>query len=604
MSAYRLLIVVFLVIAAKTSSLAQLTVAPLTQSTNQRTLVENDTISLPFWDDFSGNSTLPDSAKWQGQDTRISRTLGIRPPTIGVAVFDGVTVSGAPHNPSTQFVGSADSLSSKFIDLSGIAESQKASTWISFFWQLRGNGEIPESEDSLRLQFYDEEGNWSTVWSITGGLDNQKDDFEQVLIQLNRQEYFHSGFRFRFQSFNRLTGPFDTFLIDYVYLNDGRSVLDNVYFDRALTTLPSFTLDGYSGIPMKQFRNNPQNFVVAPFVGFYNLDNQIQPIAYNAFVSNSVTGEIIDVLNSETVVNPVPEGLQRRVFTANSPTTGRWPLDQDSLFLSTSFFITSGDDIIDGINYRVNDTIQSSLVLHDYYAYDDGTAEFAAGINQSRGQLALQYFAPESDFLTGIDIYFPQIFPISNGQAIELQVMTDLTGEVGTLLAKQSFSVQYGQAIDEFVSYRFEAPVLVQDTFFISMTQFTDNFIGIGLDKNTDTGERIYANVTGEWEQNTRVPGSLMMRPKFDVISPTVTAIPTELIESINIFPNPTHGRITVQSRGFESITLLNIAGQELHKIDRPSANEVISLSGLPSGMYLVKLNLGQQETTRKVLLR
>lgn len=583
---------------------AQLTLRPLGATANQRVLAEEDTIALPFWDDFSRSDPFPDSSKWQGIDSRISRTLGIRPPSLGVAVFDGITFLGAPHNATTQFVGPADSLSSKFIDLEGIPESQKPSVWLSFFWQLKGNGEIPDMEDSLRLQFYDVEGNWSTVWSLTGGLDNQKDDFEQVLIQLNRQEYFHAGFRFRFQSFNRLTGPFDTFFIDYVYLNEGRSILDNVYFDRALTSLPSYTLDGYSAIPMTQFRSSPESFVIPPSVGFYNLDNQIQPIEYNAYISRLETGEVIDSLNSQTVVNPVPGGLERRVFVASEPNTDEWPLDEDSLNLTTTFFITSGDDIIDGINYRVNDTIRTSFILDDYFAYDDGTAEFAAGINQSRGQLAVQYFAPESDFLTDIDIYFPQIFPLSNGQPIELLVMKDLTGEVGSILAKQSFTSQFGASIDEFVSYKFETPVVVSDTFFIGFQQFTDNFIGIGLDKNTDTGNKVFANVGGDWEQNTTVPGSLMIRPKFARISSTVTAVEEELINQLRIYPNPTQDQITIESEDFDRITLMNITGQELFMINQPRNQETLSLAGLPSGIYLVKLTLGQQQVTRKVILR
>ncbi len=593
-----------LMVVGMLSAHAQLTLRPLGATANQRVLSSEDTIALPFWDDFSSSDALPDSSKWRGIDSRISKTLGIRPPSIGVAVFDGITFSGTPHNPTTQFVGPADSLSSKSIDLGTIAESQKATVWLSFFWQLKGNGEIPETEDSLRLQFYDVEGNWSTVWSITGGLDNQKDDFEQVLIQLNRQEYFHAGFRFRFQSFNRLTGPFDTFLIDYVYLNKGRNILDNVYFDRALTSLPSYTLNGYSAIPMAQFRNSPQSFVTPPFVGFYNLDNQIQPIEYNAIISRQETGEVIDVLNSQTVVNPVPGGLERRVFVANAPNTNAWPLEEDSLNLTTTFFITSGDDVIDGINYRVNDTIRTSFVLDDYFAYDDGTAEFAAGINQSRGQLAIQYFAPEADFLSDIDIYFPQIFPLSNGQPIELLVMKDLTGEVGSILAKQSFTANFGSTIDEFVSYSFETPVLVSDTFFIGFQQFTDSFVGIGLDKNNDTGDRIFANVGGEWEQNTRVPGSLMIRPKFARADSIVTAIDEELVNQINIYPNPTHDQITIESSGFSSMILMNITGQELYHINQPRQRETISLAGLSSGIYLVKFSLGQQQVTRKIILR
>ncbi|MEQ9301988.1 MAG: T9SS type A sorting domain-containing protein [Cyclobacteriaceae bacterium] len=592
------------VVAGALSAHAQLTLRPLGATANQRILSEEDTVALPFWDDFSGTDPFPDSSKWQGIDSRISRTLGIRPPSLGVAVFDGITFLGTPHNATTQFVGPADSLSSKFIDLEGIPESQKPSVWLSFFWQLKGNGEIPDMEDSLRLQFYDVEGNWSTVWSLTGGLDNQKDDFEQVLIQLNRQEYFHAGFRFRFQSFNRLTGPFDTFFIDYVYLNEGRSILDNVYFDRALTSLPSYTLDGYSAIPMTQFRSSPQSFITPPSVGFYNLDNQIQPIEYNAYISRQETGEVIDSLNSQTVVNPVPGGLERRVFVANEPNTNEWPLEEDSLNLTTTFFITSGDDIIDGINYRVNDTIRTSFVLDDYFAYDDGTAEFAAGINQSRGQLAIQYFAPESDFLTDVDIYFPQIFPLSNGQPIELLVMKDLTGEVGSILAKQSFISQFGASIDEFVSYKFETPVLVSDTFFIGFQQFTDNFIGIGLDKNTDTGNKVFANVGGDWEQNTTVPGSLMIRPKFARISSTVTSIDEELINQLRIYPNPAQDQITIESIGLDRITLMNITGQELFMINQPRNRETLSLAGLSAGIYLVKLTLGQQQVTRKIILR
>ena len=599
-----LLFSLLFVMAGTLCAYAQLTLRPLTGGTHHRVLDVEDTISLPFWDDFSDSGTTLDSSKWRGIDARVSRTLGIRPPTTGVVVFDGLTSLGTPHNPNTQFVGPADSLRSRYIDLSGIAESRKATVWLSFFWQIKGNGEIPDTQDSLRLQFFTEEGQWSTVWSITGGLDNQKDDFEQVLIQLNRQEYFHAGFRFRFQSFNRLTGPFDTFLIDYVYLNEGRSILDNVYFDRALTGLPSYSLNGYSAVPIKQFRSNPSSFITPPFVGFYNLDNQLQPIAYSAYISLQQSGEIIEMLNNQTVVNPVPLGLERRVFTANAPNPDQWPLEEDSLYLNTTFFITSGDDIRQGIDYRVNDTIHSTFVLDDYFAYDDGTAEFAAGINQSRGQLAIQYYAPTSDFLTGVDIHFPQIFPLSNGQPIELLIMKDLTSEIGTLLAKQSFTAQFGAQIDDFVSYTFESPVLVSDTFYIGFQQFTDNFIGIGLDKNNDTGTKIFYNVGGEWQQNISVDGSLMIRPKFERISPTVTAIDHNLRDKVNVYPNPTSGWLHIEADGLDGLALLNIAGQELAVLPHPKNQETLSLSGLPAGIYLLRLTLGQQQVIRKIILR
>ena len=54
-----------------------------------------------------------------------------------------------------------------------------------------------------------------------GGVDNESEEFQQELIKVERP-LFHDEFQFRFRSYSRLAGPFDTWLVDYIYLNDSR----------------------------------------------------------------------------------------------------------------------------------------------------------------------------------------------------------------------------------------------------------------------------------------------------------------------------------------------------------------------------------------------
>jgi hypothetical protein len=492
---------------------------------NARTQQTNDTLSLPFWDDFSQNIGYPDSSRWQTSEAKVNQTIAVNAPSLGVLVFDGLNAQNSPHNASSEFVGASDSIVSKIIDLSKVVESRKNTVWFSFFWQIRGLGEIPDVVDSLTLQFKVATGGWRTVWSTTGGLQNVDSSFRQVMVQLNRQEYFHSGFSFKFKAYSRLTGPFDHFLVDYVYLNEGRNAQDIYYFDRALSSIPSYILQNYSAVPIKQFRSAPNTYIKAPNVTFNNLDNQLQPVDFSVVVKDRLSNKLIDSINSRTVVNPVPQGLERRTITANVPNLSKWPISADSLFLETLIYISSGDQVRNGVDFRVNDTVRTNFTLHDYFAYDDGTAEFAAGINQARGQLVVQYFAPVADKISHIDIHFPQISPLSNGQPIEIIVMQSLDDVVGSLIAKQPGTVSYADMENGFISYALEIPVTVKDTFYIGFRQFTDNFIGVGLDKNNDNKSRVFANVLGTWERNNRVEGSLMIRPRFSKITNTVTSV-------------------------------------------------------------------------------
>src|SRR5690606_86801 len=109
--------------------------------------------------------------------------------------------------------GEGDQLVSQEIDLS---PNQVAdSLYLSFFWQAGGLAEMPDEQDQLELYFLDREGNWQLAWSVAGGDLETRDTFRHEMIRVE-EPFFHSQFRFRFVNKGRLSGPFDSWILDYI----------------------------------------------------------------------------------------------------------------------------------------------------------------------------------------------------------------------------------------------------------------------------------------------------------------------------------------------------------------------------------------------------
>jgi len=625
----RWVIPAFLLITVGRTSYAQLEEQPIAFPSYQagpataRTLAAGDTIELPFWDDFSTTIGQPNSDWWaHGPDVWVNPNMVLHPPTLGVATFDGLRSDGIPHNGTSNFVGPADSLTSKAIDLSVIPANLRSTVFLSFFWQIKGLGELPNVEDSLRLQFLDRDSTWVTQWVLGGGEVNFSPEFEQQFVAITQPEYYHEGFRFRFQGFNKQTGPFDHWHIDYVYLNQNRSLGNNTYPDMALSSLPSSPLNGYYALPPDQLRGVASQLSGTTSLYFFDLEppTLIQPIEYNILVTDPESGDIITVLDENREINPVPRGQERRLITSSAvdvEAIADRVRSNDSLVLEMKVFIKSGDRFLinridpltgdttyfESVDFRDNDTTNISMTFSDYTAWDDGTAEYAAGINQARGQLAYKVVAPAQDTLTAVDIHFPQIAPFAEGQPLDIIVWKTLTNINPTLLAIQRVSVQFQNAANTFVRYKLETPLVVKDTFFIGYRQYTDNFVGIGLDKNNDTGVRIYYNVGEGWVQNDRVEGSLMFRPVFEKVEfRSVTGIETPQ-QKLSLFPNPSTGVIHFSMLPGE-VVVTDISGKIVFTQSLlPSDPAETNLSHLPKGIYFVHCVTGNGRTTLKLLL-
>ncbi len=602
-------------------SLAQLIIRPIIRNQvhiNSRQAgtvhaLEIDPASLPFWEDFSSTTGSPDSIRIWGTDTAsqwnyelskdvfVNATLAISPPSYRVATFDGWDANGGFHEKTDPW---ADQLVSTTIDLLG-----KRDVVLSFYWQAGGNTELPEEEDSLRLQFYDpeiEDGTWITDWVINGkDITDGKDSIFTQEARPIAMRYLTQEFKFRFQSFGNKDGPFDTWHLDYIYVNENRAD-DNYYYDDiSLNQAPSSLFEPFHSIPTYQLAGNTDHYSRPFSIGASALE---EPDRANAGVPAEYILEI-DELVSMTSIDSFDLGDQPVIPVNQNPFSltsslhvesrnldfSSLPL-LDSMVIQTQvYFFNNIDRLFDHNADQINDTIQTQYLLHNYYAFDDGTAEYAAGINSNGGQVAIQFWLERPDTLTHIDIYFPNIDPPSAGKALTLNVFKNLKGSPP--IRSQPIIIENGNSINEFTRYTFQTAVLLSDTFFIGYQQRINEYIGIGFDRsNPNVGGYLFENKTGQWEQNDRLKGSLMMRPVFSSSDSPVTGV--EEVEKLKAYPNPTKEWLTINGT-YHSMTLSDLTGrillQEKSKITH-------DLTSLKQGLYLLTIHRKEGDQTLKIM--
>ena len=71
---------------------------------------------------------------------------------------------------------------------------------MSFFWNYNINGEFPDYEDSIKLEFLNKNNNWDLVWSKIGGSENFHGNYFKYEILNIKEKYLHNNFKFKFSS--------------------------------------------------------------------------------------------------------------------------------------------------------------------------------------------------------------------------------------------------------------------------------------------------------------------------------------------------------------------------------------------------------------------
>ena len=114
---------------------------------------------LPFFDDFSQSNVIPDSTKWTDRNVLVNDGFPLCPPNRNAATFDVLDASGRVYDYAISFPFVAEYLTSVRIRLDSIMDPEPRaltpadSVYFSFHYQPQGNGNAPEEQDSLVLQF-------------------------------------------------------------------------------------------------------------------------------------------------------------------------------------------------------------------------------------------------------------------------------------------------------------------------------------------------------------------------------------------------------------------------------------------------------------------
>ena len=114
---------------------------------------------LPFFDDFSHSNLYPDSTKWTDYNVMVNDGFPFCPPNRNGATFDVLDANGRVYDYAISNAFVSEYLTSVRIRLDSIMEPEPRaltpadSVYLSFYYQPQGNGNIPEPQDSLVLQF-------------------------------------------------------------------------------------------------------------------------------------------------------------------------------------------------------------------------------------------------------------------------------------------------------------------------------------------------------------------------------------------------------------------------------------------------------------------
>ncbi|MDQ3395980.1 MAG: T9SS type A sorting domain-containing protein, partial [Bacteroidota bacterium] len=373
----------------------------------------------------------------------------------------------------------------------------------------------------------------------------------------------------------------------------------------------------YHAIPLKHFLGNPSRYIDISTIEAYNLDEFAQSVRLLATIHDTLAIDKTPFLlnDSSFVIN----SLQKVTLPSRLVDFSKFNFEADSAYLKSQFTFYTGDNyavksIIDSdtvfykhVDFRSNDTASIINVLHNYYAYDDGTAEFSAGISQQYGNLAYQFSSGEEDTLRAIQINFSNISPNPAGRTLELTVWNEI-GEREVVYAKRNIEVQTAGP-NNFIQYDITPAVVVRDTFYIGWTQSSEGYLGVGLDKDTDSGDKIWYNINGTWAQNTTVVGSLMMRPVFGrgevttAINEEGTELPLE--KRVVVFPNPSEDKFYIKG-AFKNIKIYDIRGMEI-KIQvygRENGLGILDLSNLSKGIYIAHIYIEDKIQREKLILK
>ncbi len=525
----------------------------------------------------------------------------VNPRSLGVVTFDGLDPSGFPYAIGTSFSNTADYLNSKPLDLSPYTATD--SLYFSFLVQSEGFGDLPESTDSLRLEFYAKDlDQWFHVWAIAG---DTMSPFKVVHFPVTEAKYFKKGFQFRFSNYGALSGALDHFHIDYVHLRPQSNYIDTLFKDFAWVYPMNSLLQDYTSVPWDHYKNSPKPFrndlPVTLHNGSPTPENNQFAGQFTIDQAGTILGQFSiagsQLSNGDLNYEPNTTYLSLN----NISTLGSFPTN---LVGNEQAFRVRGELSVQFPNLGLNDTTSYYQPFQNFYSYDDGSAEAAFGPTGAQSRLAVQYDAYEADSLIGVSFHFvPSVIDVSN-KLFLISVWSNENGQPGALLYEDDVffprTPLYGDEQGIFVPYFFNdtQKISVPTSFFIGWRQLDAERLNLGLDRNIDHSDKIQYSVDGGFTWLTSpYPGSAMIHPIFSTALDASLGFANNAMpkESWHAYPNPAQNEfVVVLPKIYQGNQL--ILSDALGQIQQIQSNSTFDISNLPNGVYFLQCpqsNLG-----------
>ena len=546
----------------------------LSSKTNSQPLL------LPFFEDFSNYIGFPNERFFIDSQAFVYNTFPVFPPTIGVVTLDALNQYGEIYPHLNAISKGADTLTSRFIRLDSLFVGETGrpitpadSLYFSFYFQPGGTGitdenpgnkigNQPDINDSLVLEFaYTDDFSatiWEHIWSTPGfnvnvwTSENQYQYFKQVMIPITNEKYLRNNFQFRFRNYASLEpqqgmigweGNVDQWHIDYIRLDVGRNINDVFTNDLAFVNPTTSFLQNYQAMPWKQFQPADMKSHFTNYLS--NLSNGPRTSTYQYSVSRN--GEIVRNYSTGAIdIAPYfSSGTQEKTEQANPPILSFMPnqLTDTALFVVTHVFQNAaGMDF-----YLGNDTCVFEQKFSDYYAYDDGTAEYGYCLNNqfNIAYLAMKFSLRVPDSLSAVRMWFNHTKNNENEAAsFSIVVWKDNNGAPGEkIYTQQNNNPNFSEQFLDFWEYQFDEKVPVSGVFWVGFEQQGNVQLNIGFDQNNDSREFFRYNTRGIWETSA-FRGTPMLRAVFGKLNKSTPLIPPKPTTIIG--PNPAKNTVLI----------------------------------------------------------
>lgn len=556
---------------------------------------------------------LNDPSKiWMDNSACHNYRYAVDPWSLGVATFDGVDSSGTPYQfNSPNAWGQADVLTSKPVNLNGTSN-----VFLQFLFQPQGYGNMPEDEDSLIVDFYlVDSAKWYPWWNAAQQAPNPANEWDTAFIPVPAN-FLDNGFKFRFRNYASLSGALDHWHIDYVQLYENPLLAVQPFKDLAVSYPLTTLLDEYTSVPWDHYRNlATPNDEMDDTTRLYVWNSDVDPtnVGSNIQMEISYDGSVQNTYLLGNPGGPVPNPNGVQDWDAN------WELGMNGYPIYSQmvhlFFDAPGNDTMATFQvkvnadaavaasnvYTVNDTTVLMQEFKNYYAYDDGTAEVAYGIQGSNSQLAYEFNAYEADTLAGVGFHFVPTVTDVSGYIMLLTVWADDgNGSPGDILYQDDFfqphyptyaGYKNGYVFYDFVNPAYPSTIPVPEKFYVGWEQIDAQSLNVGMDRNTVNNDKIQYNVGGSWITSSQA-GSLMIRPVFSTnINHTLSIEEREVeMEELNIVMYPNPAKEMVSFNGLPDDYVVSMYDMSGRLVFSEQQESTVDISFLQNGIYVVDI--------------